>query len=261
MKSVAILMLSGAAILAGGQALSAKYEQQETLSLDSAELAKLEVNSGAGDLRIKGEDTATQISVTATIGGRYIEPEDYTLYLREHGDRAFLYAHLNEGYRGNGYIDLQVEVPSQLRLRVLDKSGDTKINNMQNGVWVEDSSGNLDLNTISGGVTVKDTSGDTHLTTINGNVNVNDGSGDLVLTTVNGNVVVDDGSGDINVKTVLGNLDIEDGSGDIEAYGISGTMTADDGSGDIYVDGADRFTLVSDGSGDVELSNVTINRQ
>lgn len=258
----ALVMTSAIATLAGltGQAFAGWDKETEELSLAASDVRKFEISAGAGDLLVIGDKHADTISVTAKIKGRDLQPEDYELYLRKHGDRAYLYAHTEGDGNKQTHIDLNVIVPSNTQMRVQDKSGDANISGIDSELSVKDGSGDLHISEITGNVRVQDGSGETRILTVTGDVDVKDGSGDLSIITVTGNIDVDDGSGDIEVNTVTGDLEVSDNSGDLVVYTVNGEVSVDDSSGDIFVDTAERFSLISDGSGDVELKNVKSDR-
>lgn len=229
--SIALLSVLTVSALASNQLV-------EELVLDSNSLRQLEVNAGAGDLSIQGDSNSQEITVEATIQGKRIDENDYELYLRRHGDKAFLYAHFNKVRYSNSTIDLIVTVPQALRLRVQDSSGNLNIEGMRSGMRIDDSSGDL------------------HISDVVGDVIIEDSSGDIELVSVEGSVDIEDKSGDIDVRNVSGNVSVKDGSGDIDVYTVGGTVTAEDGSGDITVSDANKFTLQRDGSGKVNLHGV-----
>lgn len=256
MKKFSKLFLMMSAFAMSTSAFAGWDEETKELSLAAEDISKFEVSAGAGDLIINGDKNADSISVVAKVRGRNLSPDDYELYLRQHGNRAYLYAHTTEESDGRTHIDLEVIVPAKTAMRIQDKSGDTEIHGIQSNISVTDGSGDMEITEITGNVKLKDGSGESRIRTVTGDVDVKDGSGDLSIITVTGNVEVDDGSGDLEVNTVTGDLDISDNSGDVMVYTVNGEVSVDDSSGDIFVDTAERFALRSDGSGDVKLKNV-----
>ena len=256
MKFLNRSVLAMAVVAASLSAHAGWDELEKDMSLDASDLLKMEVSAGAGDLKIVGDDNAKEITVTAVIVGEDVTNDDYELYLRKHGERAYLYAHFDRENNNEGYIDVTVTVPSELLLRVKDKSGNMSIKGMDSDISVTDGSGDIKIYDIAGNVKLKDGSGKTAINTIGGDLDIRDGSGDIKIDGVSGSVSVDDGSGDIRIASVEGNLDVDDSSGDVEVYTVSGEVTMRDSSGDIMVDTADAFSLISDGSGDVEIRNV-----
>ena len=243
-----ILLLSGCVFHISPSVASVKQTQQ--LTLPSNNLEYLNVLSGAGNLEIKGSQTATSIRVDATIYTADIEDE-YELTLEQDGKQAKLVAQ-NKSRNGisfysgqSPHIDLVVTVPSNLNLDIDDGSGDILINAMQSNIDVKDGSGDL---TISGAknLTVDDGSGEMHVSNISGSLSVEDGSGDIVISHINGAVNVDDNSGDMLIEHIGSSVTIEDGSGDIRVNHAKGLTITESGSGDVSIDNISGSVKVAD---------------
>ena len=229
-------------------------ESRETMTLSSSGCTALSIESGAGDLKVQGEEGRERIDVIAVIRVRGMgdaelrefKKENIILKLEKIGSKAVLIARIDEKFsleklfgNQNAYIDLEVIMPSRLDLVVEDGSGDTDIRSL---------AGRLDL---------EDGSGDATLEGISGPVAIEDGSGDLFLAGLQGNVEIEDGSGDIDLKNAGGDVFIEDGSGEIFVKGVKGSLKIDDGSGDIEIDGVEKDVNIEEaGSGDLEILNV-----
>lgn len=237
-------------------AVLAKYEKNKELELSSQNLESFTLDTGAGDLIIRGDKNADKISVRAKIRPDDIDPDSYTLTLEQQGNEAVLVAHIESRMFNNSYIDLLVTVPSELKLEIMDRSGDLEVEDIQADVRIDDRSGDIHLKNIQGDLIVKDRSGDIEMRSMIGDVDILDRSGDLDIITLTGNLSIDDSSGDVNIRTVAGNVELEDGSGDIDIIDVSGKVGVEDGSGDINIDGAESFVLYRDGKGDVDLANV-----
>lgn len=219
-------------LLSAGLANAAGHQETRELSLDAAKIVLLEVDAGAGSLKITGEPGRSVIAVTATIRtderdlekARGAFAEDIVLTLQESGERAVLQAKAESGFwnRGDGLaIDLVVRMPERLSMAIDDGSGGIEINS------------------------------------IKGDVSVDDGSGEIAMADIGGNVTIDDGSGAVTVSNVGGNLSITDGSGNIRVRQVSGSVTVDDGSGGIDVrDVSQDLTIVNDGTGSLKFSDI-----
>lgn len=233
------------------------YNELKTeLNLPTDKVTILNIDAGAGDLVVKGDDDAQEISVRARIRPADASERDYTLTLEQSDGEALLYAHIEPQMFQNSYIDLEVTVPSGLKLDIKDRSGDLEVSNVLQGLTINDRSGDIKLKGIAGGIKLRDRSGDIAMRTITGDVEIVDRSGDVDIITLTGNLSIDDRSGDITIVTVAGNVEVQDGSGDIEVSDVSGKVGVEDGSGDISIDGAESFVLYQDGKGDVDLVNV-----
>lgn len=249
MKKLAFFFLLFLAALA---AVSAA-QSRETLTLAASGCQSLQIDCGAGYLKVQGDDKLEQIEVNAVLDVRGIaeselpefKKEYVTLKLEKIGAKAVLTARIESGFSlatffggRDARINLEIRMPRRLALAVEDGSGDIEIRDTDGGLDLEDGSGSI------------------RLTHIKGTVIIDDGSGDMVLAGLGGRIEIDDGSGDIELKDAGGDVDVEDGSGEIVIANVSGSLTIDDGSGDIVIDGVGKdLTIEEAGSGDVEIRN------
>jgi len=198
-----------------------KQVEEKILKLSADTIKQLEVEAGAGSIKLIGND-GNEIVVTAKITKG--SDTDYELSLEKKRGRAYLIARNDANYSNNQHhfeIDLEISMPSKLSIDLTDGSGDISIKNMLS------------------------------------DVNITDGSGDIRISNVGGKVEINDGSGSITTKNLSDDLDISDGSGDINIEQVTGSVVVHDGSGSINVDTVGNFELVQDGSGDLDVTNVT----
>jgi hypothetical protein len=217
---------------------SDEFSKTVQLALANDSLDQLNIDAGAGDLKITGKAGQSEITVIAKVFGEKLSDDDYVLSLEKAGDKALLIAQFNDNTYNNERIDLEISMPSSLAL------------------LVDDSSGDISIESVSNGLTLNDRSGDIELSNIAGLVRIEDRSGDVVGKDLRGDVIINDRSGEIYLKDVVGDVNIDDSSGDIRATNISGVVTVEDGSGDININGAADFRLINAGSGDVSLQNI-----
>ena len=271
--------------------VSAKsYGEIKELSLLSEGISSMEIECGAGFLKLKGVEGLDEIKVKADIiaGNKkgkslaeFIE-EYIDLSLERHGDRAVLISRIKPSHfsfsfwgDGNSRIDLTVEVPDKMNIEIKDGSGDTELKNINGAVDLDDGSGSVDIADVKGDLDINDGSGDLTITNIDGKTNIHDGSGELNIHSVKGrmdirdgsgsmdirditgNMTVSDGSGEIKIDKVIGDLEIRDGSGSIRTTDIEGNVKIYDGSGSIYIDGVSKdVDIPESGSGGVQFKNV-----
>ena len=210
------------------------YQVEKSLTLPAEGIRALEVNAGAGSLKIEGVEGLSSIEVAAEIIIREAGKDRIEDFMDNHlrfplekiGERAvlkgcFQFDGFPRRFSGDALCNLTVRVPKTIDLAVDDGSGSMAVVN------------------------------------IRGDVSIEDGSGDITVRGVEGDVRVDDGSGDIDIRDVTGGLRIDDGSGSMTITGIGGSVTVDDGSGDIEIDdvGGDVI-LESTGSGGVSIGFV-----
>jgi DUF4097 and DUF4098 domain-containing protein YvlB len=224
------IAIFAAILLAGSLAFSG--QEAKSLILSAEGIDKLEIDCGAGFLKVQGREGLHSIEVKAEIFVRGVDDEDMKSFIEGHvkltlekeGSRAVLVSEVKDGsifsFR-DARIDLTVNVPRKMDL------------------GIDDGSGSIDL---------------VH---IMGNVIIDDGSGDIQVEDIQGNLEIDDGSGEIEVRTISGDVAIDDGSGSLSAYDIGGSLTVDDGSGSIDVDGvAKDLVLKETGSGSLHFRNI-----
>jgi hypothetical protein len=231
------------------------HDETRNLELDASGISILEIDCGAGFLRVQGVEGLKEIEVTAEIiskgmSRREFEDflEDYvSLSLKKRGKRAVLESNLNHsrsffsffGKNRSARIDLTVRVPYEMDL------------------FVDDGSGEIEIDRIKGEVTIDDGSGSADITDIDGNLEFDDGSGSLIIEGVVGNVRIDDNSGDLRVRDIDGDLDIDDNSGGILVRQVTGSVYVRDGSGSIDISAVDQDVVIAeDGSGGVNIHNV-----
>jgi len=208
------------------------YEEMRELTLDTRGVDSLTIENGAGTITVRGDASATQIQVEASIRvpGRNVDrakkklDNELELSLEKDSDEAILKAYFDHsgwGWGESPAVDLDIVVPARMHLTIDDNSGS---------------------------LTVSDVRGD---------INVDDGSGEINMSNVGGNIDIDDGSGSIEIDGSGGNVAIDDGSGGIRVRGVEGSVIVDDGSGSIDVrDVKQDLIIVDDGSGGLTFSNI-----
>jgi DUF4097 and DUF4098 domain-containing protein YvlB len=227
------------------------YEEVKNLSLSAQGIEMLEIDCGAGFLKVYGREDLGNIEVEAEIileglsdekAQRFIQ-EKINLSLERSGSRARLVSEMKRyssffSFR-NKVINLTVNLPKNMNLDIDDGSGEMIVEDIVGNVYIEDGSGTMDVKNITGDLTI------------------DDGSGYIKVLDVRGDVDIDDGSGNVNVEDVSGSLSIDDGSGTIYVRNVGENVILDDGSGSINVDGVEGNVVIEDdGSGSVNIKNV-----
>ena len=231
--------------------LALAYEEVKNLSLSAQGIDTLEIDCGAGFLRVYGREDLENIEVEVEIILKGLSDEKAQRFIREKvnlslersGSRAKLVSEMKRyssffSFRDK-VINLTVNLPKNMNLDIDDGSGEMMVEDIVGKVYIEDGSGTMDIKNITGDLTV------------------DDGSGDIKVFDVKGDVDVDDGSGDVNVEDVSGSLSIDDGSGTIYVRKIGENVILEDGSGSINIDGVEGNVVIeNDGSGSVNIKNV-----
>ncbi len=261
------------------------FSAEKTLQLSSKDLLTLAVESGAGNVEIKGYDAdvikvKADIVLSARSIGRAatIVEEFMDLSLEKLGSKALLKSHfdfhqrnnLSEAVNPNGFfsspvrkIDLVVYVPKYLAVTVNDRSGDLFIEGIENDLTVRDRSGFLEIKNIKGNLKLKDSSGDIKLVNINTReeekkrITISDRSGTIRLKGANADIELFDRSGDISIGKISGNISLTDASGHLFIEEIEGNLKLNDASGDIKATDINGNVTLSDNSGGVYVNHVT----
>ena len=258
LTGISAVILSGCVVVTSPSVADVHIER--SLSLDAADLQRLNIDAGAGKLIVIGDDSAEQINVIADVYTTDKRSDEYELALTESGSKAYLVAkhHSTSGFWvGNSpRIDVKVILPSSMLLDIDDGSGEIKVKGMNNIVEIDDGSGDIYLNDITANVYLSDGSGELTMKDIKGDVELSDGSGDIVISAVEGNLDIDDGSGELIAEQITGRLVVEDSSGDMTIRNVSGEVVIDDGSGDIDIKGAGGLRIIEAGSGDLKVRQV-----
>ncbi len=207
----------------------------------------LQVEAGAGSLRIEGRAGLRQVQVRGTARSSSQDVLNQIKLISERrGDVVFIKSdmpeHDSRGWNDNYWaaLDLVIEVPQGINAEIEDGSGEMHILNV-------------------GSVEAKDGSGSVSIEGAQ-EVNLEDGSGEVTIDNIRGDVRVSDGSGDINVRNVSGSFTVRrDGSGGITASDIRGSVIVQqDGSGGIDATKIGRdFTVESKGSGSINFREVS----
>jgi hypothetical protein len=248
----ALVILTGCSIQIDTGALGpCQFTEERSATIPASGLKSLYVEGDSGFLQITGRQGLTEVRVKGmACATNESVLQNIKLETETKGDEAQVRALVPNG-NGNRYLDLTLEVPADLAVRVRDDSGDTTIRNVAS-VDVTDESGDLEIVDITGDVRIVDDSGNIIVRTVGGKVTLEDESGEAKVEEVTGNVEVRDDSGDLIIRKITGSVLVkEDHSGDIEISDVEGSVIIDrDDSGSIdvsYVKG--DFTVHQDGSG------------
>ncbi|RLD16119.1 hypothetical protein DRI50_02625 [candidate division KSB1 bacterium] len=249
-----------------------KDNDTRVLNLDSQGITTLKADCGAGFLKINGSPSAEQIMVTANIRPKGLNSKKLAkvveLNLKRVGSTAVLVSRAKNanhdlfdwifgGNSDNIEIDLTIEIPQNLNLKITDGSGSTEIKSVHGKVEITDGSGSLTISKITGPLHITDGSGSILIQDIKGDCQINDGSGSMTLEHITGNVDITDGSGGILVNHVDGAIEIVDGSGEINLDHVTQTVTVRDGSGDINASNVNGDLVIkSAGSGRVFTNHI-----
>ena len=212
--------------------LAFSAQEIKPLSLAAQGIDKLEIESGAGFLKVRGVEALNSIEVKAEIYVRGIADKRMKEFIEDHvkltlekrGSSALLVSRIDDGpfsFFRDAWIDLTVNVPKKMDMRI------------------DDGSGPIDVESIIG------------------NLSIDDGSGGMRVENIQGDLEIEDGSGEIEIRDITGNVTIHDGSGGIDVVNVGGSLTVSDGSGGIDIDRVEKDLILKEtGSGGVHYTNI-----
>jgi len=225
-----------------------RYQKDIDLTLDLSTSDVLEITAAAGELEVigvSGSDEAVIKGKACASKEAWLEESKVVTKSGSHAEITVDLPSADSGwsFTGNNYIslDLKVEVPQDLALKIKDSSGAIFLKNI-GAVQLQDSSGEIEIENARGSVSIRDSSGDIDVEKVAGDLTIeSDSSGGIYATEVEGSfLVVQDSSGDIRVSHVGNDVVVErDSSGDISASDVGGD-----------------FRVLKDGSGGIRASNI-----
>jgi len=240
---LAALSLALVASQLHAQSRDCRYSAERSATVNAAGARLLDVDAGAGGLRIEGKPGLTEVRIRGHACASDEDLlDDIKLEARREGDRVVVKANKqdhNNWHFGNhiATLDVVMEVPAGMTTTIDDGSGELYVSGL----------GNTDIDDGSGEIEGHDL----------GAVHLDDGSGGITLTDIRGAVEIEDGSGEIELRNIGGAIDIDDGSGEINVRGARNNVRVSDSSGNISViDVAGDFIVRDDGSGDIDYENV-----
>ncbi len=209
-------------------------EEVKNLNLSAKGIGELDIDCGAGFLKVYGQEGLKEIKVKAEIvvkGGnlKRVIRKYIKLSLKKRGHSAVLVSQVDwsgsSSLFKSAVINLTVTVPKNMDLSVDDGSGSIEIEDITGDLEVEDGSGSIKIEKIRGDVDIDDGSGKMDAMDIQGDISIKDGSGTIYVRDIDGNVTVSDGSGSININGVEKNVNIlRDGSGSVNIKNVKGKV-------------------------------------
>jgi hypothetical protein len=226
-----------------------KFEKDIDLTVDLTSSNILAIHAGAGELDVVGVTGSNQAVIKGKVCASKEEWLEESTVNTSVGNNAKIEVYLPSSdngwsWSGSSYVwmDLRIEVPADLALKVKDSSGDLFLKNIAD-LEIQDSSGDIEIESARGTISIADSSGD---------IDIDEAEGDLTIES--------DSSGDINANDIRGSvLVLNDSSGDIDLTHISDDVVVEkDSSGDINVsDVGGDFRVLKDGSGGISSRDVT----
>ncbi len=244
MKYLTVLILTLLPVLTLAEA---KHHNRH-LELPAKSINLLVLNCGAGFLDLKGVDGLDKIVVAAEIEIEDIKKnnlqnffeKNIVLKLEKQENKAILRSQIVTPHLAESpaRINLTVEVPKKMNVRIIDGSGAISVNDLFGNLEIDDASGSIKIENITGKIKVDDGSGSIDIEEVTGKVEVKDGSGSIDIYLVEGDVSVTDGSGPMTIRDIAGNVTVSDDSGSIEIKNVShNVFIRETGSGELSTEG------------------------
>ena len=229
-------------------AFAGSIENTQHLELSIKDIQSIHIICGPGSLDVFGVERSDRIKVTAAVKISGITQnmlQDFLdrhvlLSLKKRNRKAVLQSEFKNQnlMKADAKIDLTVEVPKSLGVKIDDGSGSIFITDLATNLKIADGSGSIEIRMTAGPISISDGSGKIELADITGNLVVKDGSGKINMVRVRGNVHVVDGSGSMTIKDIDGNVTVTDGSGSIEISDVTqNVFIKDAGSGILEIEG------------------------
>src|SRR5882672_8979688 len=164
---------------------SSPYSAPRNAVVDATGAKSVEVEAGAGILRVEGKAGLRQVQVTGTARASSQQfLNQIKLIAERRGDVVFIKADIPDHDSGFGFrdnyaagLDLVILVPQGINADVSDGSGEAKILNV-GSLEASDGSGDFSVDGAARFVRITDGSGNLTIENVSGDVTVNDGSGD-----------------------------------------------------------------------------------
>ena len=205
-----------------------QFRTPRSVTIDAAGLRSVKVVAFSGELEIEGVEDLLEVRVTGSacaLEEQWLEGIDVRAERQGVELAIEAVAPAGRAWEGTGRLDLEIEVPSSMRLDVVDGSGPAEVTNVT-GLLIDDGAGSLSILGVAGDVEVKDGGGDLDIEDVRGHVKIADGRGDIDVRDVGGSVTMTDRNGDVSVKRVAGDFALQsDARGEISHSDIAGRVS------------------------------------
>lgn len=222
---VSVLTMS---VLAGCNILS--VETENTYTLDASELDVFTIEHDAGDVEIVGVEGIDEINVVSTFiakGEDQARAEKFSeenLFLSL--EDGVLKSKVNrEAEVEQGFIDLVIEMPSDLALSYKQNEGELIVSSLRSPIKLQHGSGPMFLNDIKGDIQITDGAGNVTLDQIQGEVSIANNAGTTSVVNSSGSLEIVAGSGAVEVEEYEGDIAIRNGRGGIRVNSVNGDVT------------------------------------
>jgi hypothetical protein len=229
-----------------------EYIRTFARELDASEPVELIVESRAGAVTVRGEDTQrVRIEVTAHLWAESDDEADDQAELiargiRQEGKRivarapALLRPHPFLFFGRTPRVDYLIIVPRGCSASISSRSGRVEVARISGPLEVTARSGRIAVREIGEDVRIASSSGSVQAEAIAGSLVVESRSGSVRVSRCKGNAQVQARSGSVQIEEIAGSLDVQTRSGSTGITDVGGSLRVSAMSGSIRYDGPVR---------------------
>ena len=190
-----------------------------TRSIPTEAVSDLEISNGDGDVVVEHRPGET-VELRARKRARgAVSLDDLSIVVGVTAERLRVETEIeDQDVFGDGWIDLRVEIPSDVSLTAVEASdgdvtldevsGDVTVDGADGAIFARAHEGSLAINNVDGDVTVRDAAGTVGATVVDGNVHVSDPADLDSLDVTDGHITAD-------LSALRGDTSVEATDGDI----------------------------------------------
>jgi hypothetical protein len=229
-----------------------EYTRSFARELDASEPVELIVESRAGAVTVRGEDTQrVRIEVTAHLWAESDDEADDQAELIARGIRqeskrivvrapALLRPHPFLFFSRTPRVDYLIIVPRGCTASISNRSGRVEVERISGPLEVTARSGRIAVREIGEDVRLSSSSGGVQAEAINGSLVVESRSGGVRVSRCTGNAQVQARSGSVQIEEIAGSLEVQTRSGSTGITDVGGSLRVSAMSGSIRYDGPVR---------------------
>jgi DUF4097 and DUF4098 domain-containing protein YvlB len=229
-----------------------EYIRTFTRELDASEPVELTVESRAGMVTVRGEDTQrVRIEVTAHLWAESDDEADDQAELiargiRQEGKRisarapALLRPHPFLFFGRAPRVDYLITVPHSCIASISSRSGRVEVDRISGPLEVTARSGRIAVREIGDDVRIASSSGSVQAEAIAGSLFTDSRSGSVRVSRCKGNAQVQARSGSVQIEEIAGSLDVQTRSGSTGISEVGGSLRLSAMSGSLRYEGPVR---------------------
>ena len=220
---ISLALLAGLTGCAVPEKNNARADYQTNLdhTIASGTLRTLTLRTGAGSLKIIGEEARRNIEIEGIVSthaesfgeAKRIANEVSLDIQAETTENPIVRITEPRLAPGDQYYscDLTIRIPHTVQVTLDDSTGNIEVFGLTSGLNLKSESGNVEIEGVNGGLVIQtDGSSKTSITDSSGHLNITDGPGDLEISMITGDVKIQDTGGKLLVQNITGNVTASD---------------------------------------------------